>query len=310
MRFILKLTLTAALLAVLGSTAAAQGQGRSMQGQGAGGLGDQVDLTSNLSTMTFSTTRSTGVASSNALGGYYGNPLYMGRVGSTGITQGQYTGGFGQALYSTGTTGGMTGGGTQGRTGGATGMSGGMTGAGGNFGGTSTGTGGMGATGGASFGGTGSSGITSFGGASTATGGMSAQGGRMGQMGMGTTGMGGMGGMGMNGRMGGMGTGMQSANVVTGDRPIASLISGGASGMLPRNVEPMSTKAQLQIRSVFDRTNQLVSAKSIDVAVNEAGIARLTGTVSSPDEKRLAAGLAQITPGVRMVVNELTVTNP
>lgn len=190
-------------------------------------------------------------------------------------------------------------------------MSGGMTGAGGNFGGASTGAGGMGgATGGASFGGiggTGSSGITSFGGASTATGGLGAQSGRMGQMGMGGMGMG---GMGMNGRMGGMGTGMQSANVVTGDRPIASLISGGAGGMMPRNVEPMSARAQLQIRSVFDRTNQLVSAKSIDVAVNDAGIARLTGTVSSPDEKRLAAGLAQITPGVRMVVNELTVTNP
>jgi hypothetical protein len=127
-----------------------------------------------------------------------------------------------------------------------------------------------------------------------------------GQMGM-------AGGMtGRAGMMGGMsGTNTQSQYVVTGDRPIAALLSnGGASGILPRSVQPMSTRAQIEIRTVYDRSSTLVSAKTISVEVSEGGVARLTGNVSSTDEKRLAAGLAQTTPGVRAVINELTVSNP
>jgi osmotically-inducible protein OsmY len=284
-------------------------------------LGQQVDLTNQLSDMNFTTIRSNFVAPSNALGGFYGNPLYSGKIGSTGITQGNYTGGFGQQLYSTGTTGGVTGSGGNFNGNSATSRSGGgatatgsngfggagssatgsragtsSTGASSNgFAGGSTGmsSGGAASSGGTSgFGGTASQGMTGLGGAA---------GGRMGQMG--TTGM-------MGGRNGTSGT--QSANVVTGDRSIAALIgSGGGAGIAPnRNVQPMHLTAQTEIRSMYLQTPIFSSSKTMEVNVAENGIAKLTGSVNSADERRLAASLAQMTPGVRSVVNELTVTNP
>lgn len=298
-----------------------QGQGGGQQGgqggQAAGlpfGAGGNVGLeTQQMQTVNNSVTNS----QSNVLGGYYANPYYQGRIGTYG---GQSPGGFGQAVYSaTGSASGAsgrTGGGVNtgfGSTGGRTGGTGNMTSTGG-FGGTggatqgfsggSTGFGGA-ATGGARAGQTGQAGFgggqTGFGGAQTAIGGRGAAGGQAGGFGAQT----GLGGGGRQGR--GM-TGNTNPNAVAADRSFNVLYQPAAMGSIgAASVTPLATRAQTELRGQFDRTTMITAGKSIDVQVNGEGIARLRGTVASNDEKRLAIGLAQLTPGVRTVVSELTV---
>jgi hypothetical protein len=310
MRFVTRLLLTACIGSFGMSAFAQQGgnqggnQGSSTPGGGNQNLGQQADLTQQLSDLNFTRTTNTGITQSNIFNGFFGNPMFTGRIGgSTGQGQGQsqFTGGFGQQLYSTGTTGGMTG-------------------AGGNFGGAQSGAGtraggGTGATG---FGGSTSSGATGFGGGTTTgarTGATSATGFSTGTTGTGAT-TGGLGGMtgGRNSMMGGrMGTGTNTGSqyVIASDRPVSAILSqGGAAGVLGRNAPPLAQRAQIEIRTTFDRSTSLAAGKSIQVDVSADGIVRLTGSVATPEERKLAAGLAQTTPGVRAVVNEITVTNP
>lgn len=104
-------------------------------------------------------------------------------------------------------------------------------------------------------------------------------------------------------------TGNTNPNAVAGDRPINVLFTAAGAGSIGTpSVTPLATRAQTDLRGQFDRTMMITSGKAIDVQVNGEGIARLRGTVASNDEKRLAIGLAQLTPGVRRVVSELTVT--
>ena len=296
-----------------------QRQGTGQQGGQAAGLpfgaGGNVGLeTQQMQTVTNSVTNS----QSNVLGGYYANPYYQGRIGTYG---GQSPGGFGQAVYSaTGSASGASGrtgggvntgfGSTGGRsTGGAGGMSstGGFGGTGGatqGFSGGSTGFGGT-TTGGAR---TGQTGQTGFGGGQTGFGGgQTVLGGGQTGFGGGQTGLGGRQGGQFGGR-GGMAGGTTNPNAVSADRSFNVLYQPAGMGTIgaPTGTS-LVTRAQTELRVQFDRTTMITAGKSIDVLVTGDGIARLRGTVASNDEKRLAIGLAQLTPGVRTVVSELTV---
>ncbi|MFO0938124.1 MAG: BON domain-containing protein [Gemmataceae bacterium] len=230
-----------------------------------------------------------GVSSSNVLGGYYANPMYQGRVGTTG---GVSPGGFGSVLYSTtSSTGGMAGGG-RGATGGT--RSGGITSS--SFG-SSTGTGF-----GSSGAGGGRSSTGGFGGTSGSTGGFGSSTGGFG--GTGSVGAGGGFGGGMGG-FGGGGMNGQSQNTVMADRRLGTFIQ--PSNIAPATLSPLAMKAQVELRGTFQNSTYLASGKSITVNVTDTGIVRLRGNVSSDDERKLAISLAQMTPGVNQVVSELTV---
>jgi hypothetical protein len=330
MRFRIRLILAAAVASAVASSATAQnmgGGGQNQQRQG-GGQGGQTGAQA--AGLPFGSNGAVGLetqgtvsnavtnAQSNVLGGYYANPYYQGRVGTFG---GQQPGGFGQAVYS------ATG------TGGTTGRNGGVNTGFGSTGGRTTGAGGMNSTGG--FGGSGgatsgfSGGTSGFGGATT--------GGRTGQTGFGggqTSGFGsqtgafgggqaggiggrqagGLGG-GLGGRQGGQfgnrgGMGATNPNAVAADRAVNVLYQPAGIGSIGTPTgTPLVSRAQNELRIQFDRTTMITSGKTIDVQVSSDGIARLRGTVASQDEKRLAIGLAQLTPGVRTVVSELTVSS-
>ena len=292
-------------------TASASAQTRTGGGQaGGGGLagggqagsgGDGVGLvgeTVGISQQQMTTVRNSAVQTSNVLGGYYGNFMYQGQIGSSGASS---PGGFGQVMYSSGTTGGMTGAGgmATGNRAGGTGATGARTGATGStgFGGGTTGVTGFTSTGttGGRAGGTGTTtgfgggttGATGFGGATTGLGG--AAGGRGGQLG------GAMGGRG--GAMGG--TGQTNPYTVTGDRAVNAFFR--PSGVFPASATPVVAQAQTDLRSIFDRSLALPDGKMINVSVASDGLAVLKGTVANDDERRLAIGLAAITPGVRRV---------
>jgi hypothetical protein len=248
-------------------------------------------------------TANSGAAPTNVLGGYYANPLYQGQIGTSG---GQAPGGFGTNLYPIiNTT-------STGSTGGAGGFSGGAAAGGARTGanrqGTQTGarTGTTGATGartgstGAAGTGFGSTNVMSLGAASGGAGG-GFGGGRGGQLG----GLGGLGGL-MGGRTGMGGT--TNASVITqSDRPVAAVIMFSGPTSRPAPQVPASVRAEADLRAAFDRSQSISTAKSIVFQVAPDGTTVLRGTVSNSDERRLAEGLARITPGVRNVVNELTI---
>ena len=336
MQFLTRFLFASGLAVVLAGSASAQQQGGGGQGgggQGGGGQGGQgggqngqtaglpfgsggnVGLeTQQMQTVTNSVTN----AQTNVLGGYYANPFFQGRIGTFG---GQSPGGFGQALSNaTGSSGGRSG---------AVNTGFGSTGGGrGGGAGAMTSTGGFGGTGGATQGFSG--GASGFGGAATGgarTGQTGFGGGQAGGFGGGQTGgfgggqaglggrqAGGLGG-GLGGRQGGQfggrgGMGATNPNAIAGDRPINVLFTAAGTGSIgaPSVSPPLATRAQTDLRGQFDRTMMISAGKSIDVQVNGDGIARLRGTVATNDEKRLAIGLAQLTPGVRRVVSELTVS--
>lgn len=327
MRIITRALFASAIALALAGSASAQQQGGG--GQGGGGLGGggqggqggqaaglpfgsggNVGLeTQQMQTVTNAVTN----AQSNVLGGYYANPYYQGRIGTYGA---QSPGGFGQALYNaTGSAsgaGGRAGGGVNtgfGSTGGRAGGAGGMTstgGFGGQGGATQGFSGGTGGFGGATTGGGrgGQTGQAGFGGAQTGGfGGAQAGGGLGGRQ------AGGLGG-GLGGRQGGRGGmgGATNPNAVAADRAINVFYQPSGMGSIGTpTTTPLVTRAQTELRGQFDRTTMIAAGKSIDVQVSGDGIARLRGTVASNDEKRMAIGLAQLTPGVRSVVSELTV---
>ena len=298
MRTLKRLFFATAIATFLSATASAQtrtGGTTSSSGQLGGTGGSQTGSANQTTGLPFGEGGSVGVqaqqmqtvtnsvtsAQTNVLGGYYANPMYQGRIGTTGATT---PGGFGAPLYTSGTTGGMTGAGgnrTGATTGGATGRAGTTT---TGFGSSTSSTG---------FGGTAAS--TGFGGATTTGGGRTGgtQAGFGGQMGS-TTGRGGFGS-----------TGGTNANVIPADRAIATFSR--STNLAPANSIPMTVRAQVDLRSIYDRSTSIASGKSIVVSVNELGLVRLRGTVANDDEKRLAIGLAQTTPGVRQVVSELTI---
>ncbi len=63
------------------------------------------------------------------------------------------------------------------------------------------------------------------------------------------------------------------------------------------------------LQDVLARSSSLQSPGRIGVNVLDGGLVVLTGSVSTPRERRLAASLLSLTPGVRRVQNELIV-NP
>lgn len=120
----------------------------------------------------------------------------------------------------------------------------------------------------------------------------------------------------IGGRQGGlgrqMGGGMGGAanpNAVAADRPVNVFFQPTGIGTIGSpQTSTLSSRAQSELRTQYDASRVIAAGKSIDVQVNNDGIARLRGTVANDDEKRMAIGLARLTPGVRMVVSELTVT--
>ena len=311
MRTLKRLFFATAIATFLSATASAQtrtGGTTSSSGQLGGTGGSQTGSANQTTGLPFGEGGSVGVqaqqmqtvtnsvtsAQTNVLGGFYANPMYQGRIGTTGATT---PGGFGAPLYASSTTGGMTGaGGSRTGTGTTTAGRSGTTTTG--FGSqTSSGTTGFGGstTGASGFGGS-TTGATGFGGATTTGGGRSGgtQAGFGGQMGN-TTGRGGFGSTG----------GTTNPNVIAADRAIATFSR--STNLAPANSIPMTIRAQVDLRGIYDRSTSIASGKSIVVSVNELGLVRLRGTVANDDEKRLAIGLAQTTPGVRQVVSELTV---
>jgi hypothetical protein len=154
-----------------------------------------------------------------------------------------------------------------------------------------------------------STGTTGFGGAATGAGGRA--GGATGFGGQtGTTGFGGQtggltGGRGaqLGGQMGGRnamgGTGQTNPYTVTGDRAVNAFYR--PAGVFPTAATPIVEQAQNDLRGIFDRSLALPDGKAITVSVAGDGMAVLKGSVANDDERRIAIGLAAITPGVRRV---------
>lgn len=234
------------------------------------------------------TTGST-VNSTNSFSQYYANPLYQGRAGATNT---ELPGGFGSAMAATGGAGGGRAVGTAqgGRT----------TGAGATGGRTATTTGGTGATGG--LGGVGGA---TGGGRAGGVGGTTALGGAT-QFGGQANRAGGTGGLGT--QRGGLGGGLAGQQQ-----------QGSAIIQLPRQISytmtmrmpmPKSTPAQIatqmqtDLRSVIDRSSSLANPKGIEV-VTDGSVVVLRGRVKDEEEAATAEGVIRLTPGVKVVKNEL-----
>ena len=69
-----------------------------------------------------------------------------------------------------------------------------------------------------------------------------------------------------------------------------------------------SIATTLQQRLVTHETLTAGSLKNVNLSMEEGGIVTLRGEVASQDAKSLAAAMVRLEPGVRKVVNELTVT--
>lgn len=247
------------------------------------------------------TTTGSTLNSTNSFSQYYANPFYQGRAGAA-ITEGP--GGFGSPLASTGGGGGSgravgTNGLNQGRTAGGTGGIGGA-------GRTNTTTGGLGGTGGLSGGGgTGrTAGITGTTGA-----GLGGFGGTAGGIG-GTTGFGGTtGGLGRTGGQGGRG-GLTGLGGQQNNSAIIQLPRQISYTMTIRTPTPKATPAQLQtqmqtdLRGVIDRSSLITNPKGIEV-LTDGAIVVLRGTVKDEEEAATAEGIIRLTPGVKVVKNEL-----
>jgi hypothetical protein len=233
------------------------------------------------------------VNSSNILAGYYANPLYAGRPGSTG-TDGpggfgtamsggstssganrnssiasRTTGSSGRATTGTGTTGTSTAGRTTTSTPSITGTQAGQ-GFGSGFGGT-TGTGtnrnsGFGAN---SFGNTGTTGF-------------------------GNTGFGNTGGRNMGG------TTQQQGVVAQASRSVAYSVR---SRIPNREITPAMMTSDLNI--ALARSTALSNPGSVNASYDGRTVV-LRGQVKDADEAKLAESVIRLTPGVRVVQNELT----
>ncbi len=232
-------------------------------------------------------TTTAALATSNAFNKYYANPYYQGRAGvSTGAASSSTAnnpGGFGVALYGTGT-------GTSGTNSGAA-----STGGRNTSGGTSASTTGFGSTTGTAgttqarsgstsgFGGTSGPGTTGgFGGATTG-----ATGGRQGQIG----GLNGGANSGLNQQNNGLSTGRSIAYTAT----------------LKFAAPPVAAPQMLtDLRTILDSSASIADSKTVSVITEAGGIVTLKGTARDEDEARLIEGMIRLTPGVKAVNNGLT----
>jgi hypothetical protein len=73
-------------------------------------------------------------------------------------------------------------------------------------------------------------------------------------------------------------------------------------------VAPAALTADL--RGALTGTSMISNAKGIQIEIDAGNNVILRGTVADDDERRLAEGLVRVTPGVRGIKNELTVSNP
>ncbi len=69
-----------------------------------------------------------------------------------------------------------------------------------------------------------------------------------------------------------------------------------------------ATQLSTEIRSALDGTSMLSSAKAVQVVLDAGNNVTLRGTVADDDERRLVEGMVRLTPGVRGIKNELTVS--
>ena len=229
-------------------------------------------------------TTTAALATSNAFNKYYANPYYQGRAGvSTGAASSSTAnnpGGFGVALYGTGT-------GTSGTNSGAA-----STGGRNTSGGTGASTSGFGGTAGTTqaragstsgFGGTSGTGTTGgFGGATTG-----AAGGRQGQ----TGGLNGGANSSLNQQNNGLSTGRSIAYTAT----------------LKFAAPPVAAPQMLaDLRTMIDTSASIADAKTVTVTTEAGGIVTLKGTARDEDEARLIEGMIRLTPGVKAVNNGLT----
>ena len=224
------------------------------------------------------------VHSTNAFSGYYANPFYQGRPGSTGTDA---PGGFGAALSGGGGTGGRTSSITSRATGNSASNAG-RTGIGtGTSTGSRTGTSITGTQAGQGFGsGFGSTGTTM---------------GRTGTSGTGRTGTTGFGNMGSrNTGFGNMGSNALPQGVLaTQMRPVASAVR-------VRFQTPALSQAAMtsDISTAIGRSSFLTAPANIQVHHDGQHVV-LRGQVKDEEEARTAEGIARLTPGVRTVKNEL-----
>jgi hypothetical protein len=243
------------------------------------------------------------VNSSNAFAGYYANPFYQGRPGSTGYDN---PGGFGTALSGSSSTGNRSSTGinstrsTSGTnrtnstglsstTGTSTSNLSSLTGSS-TTGRTTTGTGANSITGtspgtgfGSGFGNTGTTGNTGFGNTNR------------GNTGFGNTGFGNRGTSGFGN------TNQQQAGVIV---PQPTPIRFQVSVRFPT---PPVVPAQMttDLRGTLDRSTFLTNAAAVQVTSTTPGVVVLRGQVKDEEEARTAEGIVRLTPGVREVVNEL-----
>lgn len=287
-----------------GGIGTGQGVGTGGPGSGAGTQQAGVDANSLLGGFNDTGRGAAGgaVSNSNPFAQHYGNPL------SPGNPNNPTPGGFGVPLFAnTGSGGGGFG------TGGGFGAGG--TGRGNAFRSSSTGT-----TGG--FGGTGANRTT------TGTG--------LGASNFGTTGVGGNFGLGGGGGIGagntalgrgsaalggsaGLGGGLTSGRT-SGAGAVGGRTGGGLGFASPpalgrsgptyptlirfRANVPTPTVVASEVRSSFGRTSVLSGGVQVDT---DGPTLVLRGVVAEPDHRRLAEGMARMTPGVRDVRNEIEV---
>lgn len=72
--------------------------------------------------------------------------------------------------------------------------------------------------------------------------------------------------------------------------------------------EPAARSVQSSLQAQFERTSSRASGlQGVEIRVGSEGVAVLQGTVDSEADRRLAAMIARMEPGIRSVRNELTV---
>lgn len=113
---------------------------------------------------------------------------------------------------------------------------------------------------------------------------------------------GGRGGAGGGGR-GGQNNGFGGGGV---QRPLIRPVHRIAFNFSPSTRATISTNLQSQFRRIT-RTNSLRGMAGVNVNIGNQNRVTITGLVGSESDKKLAAALARLEPGVRGVINQLVV---
>lgn len=69
-----------------------------------------------------------------------------------------------------------------------------------------------------------------------------------------------------------------------------------------------ATQLSTDIRSALEGTSMISNAKTVQIVLEAGNNVILRGTVADDDERRLVEGMVRVTPGVRTIKNELTVS--